>query len=127
MFRILLISILLLTTPAWAKDNFKLTPSSGHQAVKASIQNYDPAHFTINLKKAANISVNKKAPTYAIYTKASMPAQCADYRGDDIAYQKPDRFHRVFDFSQRPDVIRALDKYGCVVIYNKPKLPPSKS
>lgn len=116
----------LITIPANAQG-LKATPSSAHQPVKVEVQNRDPANFTINLKKIANLGVDQKARTFALYTTSSVPDRCGDFRKLDIDYKKPDKYHRVFNLSGNPEVLKALDQYGCVVIPNKPKLPPAKS
>mgnify|MGYP003386175208 FL=1 len=124
---LILSAALLLSGPALAASKIKTIDSSGHQPIKAEVQNDDPSNFTINVGKMANMNVNKKSPTYVMYTGASLPKQCGDFRKEDIDYQKPDKFHRIFDLSKKPEVIQALKDYGCVVIPNKPKLPPAKS
>jgi hypothetical protein len=113
-----------LALPAHA-GSFAVTSSAAHQPVKAEVTNPDPKNFTINLKKLANLSVNQDAKTYALYTTASVPGTCADFRKDDIDYKKPDKYHRIFDLSKKPEVVEALHEYGCVVVPNKPKLPPA--
>lgn len=121
-----LAAVTLLAVPVHAAS-VRTIESRGHQPVKVEVQNEDPKNFTINLGKMANLGVNKKAPTYVMYTTSTLPNQCGDFRGQDIDYRKPDRFHRIFDLSKKPEVIQALKDYGCVVIPNKPKLPPAKS
>lgn len=107
--------------------NVHVASSANHQAIKAEVQDKTPSHFTINLKKVANMGVNQNAKTFAMYTGASVPNTCGDFSKIDINYKKPDKYHRVFDLSKNPEVLTALDEYGCVIITNKPKLPPAKS
>jgi len=116
---------LTLAIPAHAAS-IKTVSSTAHQPVKVEVQNDDPSNFTINLKKVANMGVDQKAKTFAMYTGASVPKTCGDFRKVDIDYKKPDKYHRVFNLAEQPEVIKALDKYGCVVIPNKPKLAPAK-
>lgn len=92
----------------------------GHEAVKANIINSDPKTFTINVKKFANMSVNEEAPTFAVYTKGSLPSQCGDFSKMAIQYTKPEKYHRQFDLSKNTEVLDAINQYGCVVIRNIP-------
>lgn len=115
-----------LSAPALAAD-FNVAPSSGHQPIKAQVTNPAPENFEINLKKAANLGADQKAPTFAMYTTGSVPDRCGDFRNETISYKKPDKYHRVFNLSDKPEVLAALDEYGCVIIKNKPSLPPSGS
>ena len=126
MKKLMLITCLFIATPAMAA-NFAVAPSSGNQPVKAQVVDSNPAHFEINLKKAANMGVNQKAPTFAMYTTDEVPGQCGDFTKDSIAYQKPDKYHRVFNLTQKPEVLSALKQYGCVIIKNKPTLPSARS
>lgn len=96
-----------------------ITPK-GHQAIKANVIDFDPATFTINVKKLANIGANEMAPTFAVYTSTRLPKQCADYRHLNVDYKKPSKYKRVFNLSDNRDVIDALRSYGCVVVKNKP-------
>ena len=121
-----MLAALLLASPAMAA-NFDVAPSSGHQPIKAQIVNPNPSHFEINLKKAANMGADQKAKTFAMYTTSAVPAQCGDFTAETISYQKPDKYHRVFNLTEKPEVLSALKEYGCVIITNKPALPPAKS
>ena len=120
-------ALTLLSTPALAASKISVVSPSNHEPVKFSVQNADPAHFTINLKKAANLGVNQEAKTYALYNTASVPDRCGNFLKSSMSYQKPDKYHRIFDLSKKPEVLTALNQYGCVVIPNKPSLPPAKS
>ena len=100
---------------------YTLSPSKGHEPVNAQVLDATPAHFTINLKKMANLGVNQKADTFALYTTAQVPSQCGDFSKTDIDYQKPEKYKRVFDLSQKPEVLSALNEHACVIIPNKPK------
>ena len=111
----------LLCSPAFAAGKISTVSPANHEPVKFSVQNADPSHFTINLKKVANLSVNQDTKTYALYKTAALPDRCGNFLKSDMDYQKPDKYHRIFDLSQKPEVLKALDKYGCVVIPNKPK------
>lgn len=97
---------------------------SDHQPIKADVINDDPAHFTINVKKIANMNADDNADTFAVYTSTSVPKQCGDFRDLELPYQKPEKYKRVFDLSDHPEVLSAIDHYGCVVMKN---IPPSAS
>lgn len=112
---------------AQAASPIPTTPTANHQPIKAKVVDSTPAHFTVNLKTLANLGVNEEAKTFAIYTSAKAPASCGDFSTIDLDYQKPDKYTRVFDLSKQPGVLEALNQYQCVVIPNKPKLPPAKS
>ncbi|MFA5591728.1 MAG: hypothetical protein WC989_00240 [Micavibrio sp.] len=99
------------------------TSPRGHQLIKASVINDEPAHFTIDVKKFANISVDEEAPTFAVYTSSRIPSTCGDFRKLAINYQKPDKYTRVFNLSGHTEVLEAIDNYGCVVMRN---IPPAR-
>lgn len=94
--------------------------SDDHEAVKASIVETDPARFTINVKTLANIGVDDDAPTFAVYVTRNLPDVCGDFRKLKLPYAKPSRYTRRFDLSAHPEVITALQSYGCVVMRNIP-------
>jgi len=110
--------LLLIPDAAFA---YTLSPSEGHEAVNAQVLDATPAHFTINLKKLANLGVDQKASTFALYTTSRVPQQCGDFSKVDIDYLKPEKYERVFDLSQKPEVLKALNEHACVIIPNKPK------
>jgi hypothetical protein len=113
--------------PAAAAAGITLIPSSGHEPVKFSVLDPSPQHYTIDVKKFTNLGVNQEAPTFVMYDTPSVPSRCGDFSHTDIDYQKPDKYHRIFDLTKKPEVLWALDRYGCVVIPNKPKYPAAKS
>lgn len=90
------------------------------EPIRASIINPDPAKFTIDVRKFANIGVNEDAPVFAVYTSNSIPSKCGDYRNLELPYKKPSKYKRVFDLSDHPDILEAIDKYGCVAMRNIP-------
>lgn len=92
----------------------------GNQVLRASVVSKNPAHYTLDIRKFANIGVNQDAPTYAIYTGNSLPVKCADLRGEDVSYWKPSKYKRTFDLRGHEDVIKGIEGYGCVVIRNLP-------
>jgi hypothetical protein len=92
----------------------------GHQLIKASVVNETPSSFQINVKKLANMNVNEEAPTFAVYTSSKAPNQCGDFRKLSMPYKKPSKYEREFNLSEHPEVLKALDKYGCVVMRNIP-------
>lgn len=92
----------------------------GHEPIKATVVDKSPGHYTIDVKKFANMSADQEAPTFAVYVTGSLPAQCGDFRKLDISYKKPTKYERQFDFRKHKDILKAIDEYGCVVIRNKP-------
>jgi hypothetical protein len=95
-----------------------------HQAIKADVVNKDPSHYTIDVKKMANMNADDDADTFAVYLSSSVPKTCGDFRELKLPYEKPEKYKRVFDLSDHPEVVKALDHYGCVVMKN---IPPSAS
>ncbi len=96
------------------------TSSGSHESVKAEIIDSDPAHFTIDVHTMANMGVNEEAPTFALYTSENPPATCPDFSNLDLPYKKPEEHKREFDLSDHEDVLKALEKYHCVVVKNQP-------
>ncbi len=92
----------------------------GHQAIRASVLNDDPAHYTIDVRKFANIGVNEEAPTFAVYLTNTLPGKCGDFRDLELQYAKPAKYKRVFNLADHEKVLRAINSYGCVVIRNIP-------
>jgi len=127
MRRLLITVFVLMSASAPALAQFGVISPASHEPVKFSIQDDDPAHFTINLKKIANLGVNQDAKTYALYNTATVPDRCGNFLKSSMDYQKPDKYHRIFDLRKKPEVLAALNQYGCVIIPNKPRLPPAKS
>ncbi len=99
------------------------TSPRGHQPIKASVINPNPAEYTIDVKKFANMAADDEAPTFAVYVTGKLPATCGDFRALDLNYQKPSKYERVFNLNKHPDVLKAIDEYGCVVMRN---IPPAK-
>lgn len=91
-----------------------------HQPIKASVLDDTPKHYTIDVKKFANLGANQEAPTFAVYVTSTLPARCGDFRNLAIPYKKPGKYKRVFNLSSHPDVLSAINKYGCVVMKNIP-------
>ena len=96
------------------------TSSGSHESVKAEIIDSDPAHFTIDVHTMANMGVNEEAPTLALYTSENPPANCPDFSNLDLPYKKPEKHKREFNLSEHEDVLKALEKYHCVVVKNQP-------
>lgn len=93
---------------------------NGHQKIKASVLDKNPASYKIDVRKLANLNVNQEAPTFAVYITSSAPAQCGDFRKLELPYKKPSKYERQFNLSQHKEVLDALDEYGCVVMRNIP-------
>jgi hypothetical protein len=100
--------------------SYAVISPNGHQEIKASVINDDPSSYKIDVKKLANMGVNEEAPTFAVYTKSSLPSQCGDFRNLELPYKKPTKYEREFNLSGHPEVLNALDSYGCVVMRNIP-------
>ena len=91
-----------------------------HQAIRASIIDSTPSHYTIDVRKFANIGANEEAPTFALYVTNSLPSKCGDFRDREISYWKPSKYKRTFNLQEHDDVLQAINAYGCVVITNTP-------
>lgn len=92
----------------------------GHQPIRASVIDPSPAHFTIDVRKFANIGANENAPTFALYLGSRLPKRCGDFRDLDLSYWKPDKYKRVFNLSGQDKVMRAIDGYDCIIFRNSP-------
>ncbi len=91
-----------------------------HEAIRASIIDPAPSHYTIDVRKFANIGVNEDAPTFALYVTSSLPSKCGDFTDRELPYWKPSKYKRTFNLEGQEDVLKALDTFGCVVIANTP-------
>lgn len=107
-----------------ASDKIATVSASDHETIKAEVLNDDPSEFTIDVEKLANINADDNAETFAVYTSSSKPDTCGDFRELELPYEKPEEYKRVFDLSDHPEVIEALDSYHCVVMRN---IPPNAS
>lgn len=96
----------------------KETSPDGHQAIKARIVDPSPQNFTISVNSFSNMWADDNAPTFAIYTSYSVPKLCADFTKLKLTYQKPTKYRRVFNLSKHKEVLKALEKYQCVVVRN---------
>ena len=105
------------------RDDIPDLPSvspQGFEPLRASIINSDPAHFTIDVRKFANIGVDEDAPSFALYVKNTLPAKCGDFRDVALSYWKPSKYRRIFDLTKEEKLVRAIDGYGCVILRNSP-------
>ena len=105
------------------KDDIPDMPSvspEGFEPLRASIINSDPAQFTIDVRKFANIGVDEDAADFAIYTKNTLPTKCGDFRDVELSYWKPSKYRRTFDFSREEKLLRAIEGYGCIIVHNGP-------
>lgn len=103
------------------KDDIPDLPSispEGHEPIRASVINPNPASYTIDVRKFANIGVDETAPTFALYTGTSLPSKCGDFRDIELPYWKPDKYKRSFNMTGEEKVMRALQEYGCIVLRN---------
>lgn len=91
-----------------------------HQAIRASVVDDDPSHYTIDVRKFSNIGVKEDAPTFAVYITNNLPKKCGDFRALELPYNKPEKYKRTFNLQDHPDVLRAITAYGCVVMRNIP-------
>ncbi len=96
-------------------------PPQGHQSIRATVINEDPAHYTLDVRKFANIGVSEDAPTFAIYTSSSLPAKCGDFRGLTVPQWSPSKYKRSYDLRGQDKVMKALKGYHCVVLRNAPR------
>lgn len=104
---------------AAAKDIALISPEE-FEPIRAEILNDSPKKFTIDVENLANLGADDEAPVFAVYTQSSMPAQCGDFRELELNYKKPEKYKRRFDLSDHPDVLEAINSYGCIVMRNIP-------
>jgi hypothetical protein len=105
------------------RDDIPDLPSvspEGYEPLRASIIDPNPARFTIDVRKFANIGVDEDAPSFAIYVKNTLPAKCADFRDVELSYWKPSKYRRIFNLTKEEKLVRAIDGYGCVILRNSP-------
>lgn len=112
-----------IASPAFAQSHaaHPPVPPQEFQPIRAYVINNNPAHYTINVKSFANITANEDAPAFAVYIVSPMPKLCGDFRYLDLPYIKPSEYERMFDLSRHPDVLKAIQVYGCVVTSNIPQ------
>lgn len=103
-----------------ASSDQKLVSPMDFQPIRAEVLSDNPHHYTIDVKKIANLGVNEDAPVFAVYTESRIPTKCADFRNLEISYKKPSKYQRVFDLSHHQDVLKAIQSYGCIVMRNIP-------
>lgn len=101
-------------------------PPAGHQTIRASVVDKNPAHYTIDVRKFANIGVNEDAPTFAIYMTSALPTKCGDFTEVDLHYWKVSKYKRGFNLSEHPEVLKAIKAYGCIVLRNSSAPPQVK-
>lgn len=94
------------------------TSPVGHEPLRADVVNTKLANFTLDIQQFANIGTSEEAPTYAVYTKGTLPATCGDFSNTEITYWQPSKYKRTFDLRRHKDVVKALDEYGCIIVRN---------
>lgn len=109
----------LFSTSVQATD-IKTTSPKGHELIKASVVNAEPANYTINVRSLSNLGADEDAPTFAVYISGSKPDTCGDFSETPLTYKKPEKYLRQFDLSQNPDIVTAINEYKCVIVPNKP-------
>jgi hypothetical protein len=105
------------------KDDIPDLPTispAGHEAIRASVINANPASYTIDVRKFANIGANEEAPTFALYLGSTLPGKCGDFRDLDLPYWKPAKYKRTFNLEGHEKFMRAIKEYKCVVVRNTP-------
>ena len=112
--------ILGLTAGAAIAADIPTASPDGHEAVKASVVNSEPANYTINVKSLSNLGVDEDAATFAVYISGSKPDACGDFASTPLTYKKPEKYLREFDLSKNPDIVTAINEYKCVIVPNKP-------
>lgn len=115
-----LLTMAVSTAPSWAKPPEEVRTSK-YERVKAYVIDNNPKTFTIDVYSLANIMVDQEAPAFAVYISTSPPKSCADFTSVNLAYTRPEKYHRQFDLTKHEDIQDALEKYRCVVIKNIPQ------
>lgn len=113
----------LMSAPVMAEttgEKIALASPKGHQAIKAKVVDDTPANYTIDVHSFSNLGVNEEAPTFAVYTASRLPDKCGDFSDTPLSYEKPEKYKRVFDISENPEIITAINEYKCVIVPNKP-------
>lgn len=90
----------------------------GHEPLRAAVVNHKISRFTIDVQQFANIGVSEDAQTFAMYTRSTLPSSCGDFSARDVPYWSPSKYTRTFDLRGHPDVLKALDAYGCIILKN---------
>lgn len=88
----------------------------GHEPLRADIVNTKLSNFTLDIQQFANIGTSEEAQTYAVYTKGTLPGTCGDFSQAELTYWEPSKYKRSFDLRGHKDVVKALDKYGCIIV-----------
>jgi hypothetical protein len=91
-----------LTASPLSAADIQTSSPKGHEAVKASVVNSEPATYTINVKSLSN------------------PETCGNFENTPLTYKKPEKYLREFDLSGNPEIVTAINEYKCVIVPNKP-------
>lgn len=105
---------------AYAVDDLPVTSPENHEPIKATVIDSTPSNYTIDVHSFRNLGADTGAPTFAVYTSSRLPELCGDFSDTPLTYQKPEKYKRVFDLSDSPEILAAINEYQCVVIPNKP-------
>jgi hypothetical protein len=109
-----------LTASPLSAADIQTSSPKGHEAVKASVVNSEPATYTINVKSLSNLGVDEEAATFAVYVSGSKPETCGNFENTPLTYKKPEKYLREFDLSGNPEIVTAINEYKCVIVPNKP-------
>lgn len=94
------------------------TSPEGHQAIRATVLDDTPSHYTLDFRKFSNIGVDPNAPSFALYITSNLPTKCGDFRDLGLTLQKKEEYKRVVNLDGQDHVLQALDVYGCIIIRN---------
>lgn len=106
--------------PAAMAQEIAMVNTKQFQPIKAEIVKSDPSEFTINVRNMSNLGADQKADVFSVYTASSQPEQCADFTNVELPYEKPEKYLRVFDLSDKPEIMTAIEKHQCVAVKNIP-------
>lgn len=102
-------------------------PPVGYEGLRAGIVSAEPARFTLDVRKFANIGVDQDAPYFAVYVRSALPTKCGDFRTLEAPHWSPSKYRQAYDLRGQEKAITALRAYGCIILPNPTPPPPDET
>lgn len=98
---------------------YKVSSTRGIDGIRASIINGSTiSAVRVNFKFFQNIGTDMSEKYFVIHQQNRKPSACPDFRGTRVPVTNRTLTTQTFNLSGRPDVVRALQDYRCIIVDN---------
>ncbi len=103
-------------------DEIKVISPSPYAPLKAEVINDSLINYTLDVEFFTNMSTDKDAKFFAIYTSETLPQYCGNFKDiKNIPFKRIGEYKQRFDLKGHSDIVKSLRRYDCVVVYNMVK------